>query len=58
MPGHLRSMTAREVRLNDLEQVSGPQRASTILTAVARDIHFWVPVIVLVVGLVLLRWVS
>lgn len=54
----LRSMTPREVRLNDLERVSGPQRAATILAAVARDVHFWVPLIVLVVGLVLLRWVS
>jgi hypothetical protein len=51
-------MTPREVRLNDLEHVSGPARASTILAAVARDIHFWVPLIVLVVGLVVLRWVS
>jgi hypothetical protein len=51
-------MTPREVRLNDLEHVSAPFRASTILAVVARDIHFWVPVIVLVVGLVLLRWVS
>ena len=57
-PDDLRSMAPHEVRLNDLEHVSRPQRASTILAAVARDIHFWVPVIVLVVGLVLLRWVS
>jgi hypothetical protein len=44
--------------MNDLEHVSGSARTSTIFAAVARDIHFWVPVIVLVVGLVLLRWVS
>ena len=51
-------MTPREVRLNDLEHVSLPARAATIVAAVARDIHFWVPLIVLVVGLVVLRWVS
>jgi hypothetical protein len=51
-------MTPREVRLTDPEPLSGFARASTILAAVARDIHFWVPLIVLVVGLVVLRWVS
>lgn len=57
-PDDLRSMTPREVRLNKHEHVSGPARASTILAAVARDVHFWVPVIVLIGGLILLRWVS
>jgi hypothetical protein len=51
-------MTPREVRLNDLDHLSGFARASAILAAVARDLHFWVPVIVLIGGLVLLRWVS
>jgi hypothetical protein len=51
-------MTPREVRLNDLDHVSGLSRVSTMLGAVVRDIHFWVPVIVLIGGLLLLRWVS
>jgi hypothetical protein len=54
----LRSMTPREVRLNNLDHKSDPARSSVILAAVARDIHFWVPVVVLIAGLVLLRWVS
>jgi hypothetical protein len=28
------------------------------IASVLRDAHFWVPVIVLLAGLVLLRWVS
>ena len=48
-----------EVRLNDFHEVSRPgPRPVAILSAVVRDIHFWVPVVVLILGLVLLRWVS
>ena len=57
-PDDVRSMTPREVRLNDFEHPSGARNASAIFATVARDIHFWVPLIVLIVGLVLLRWVS
>ena len=28
------------------------------LSSVLSDVHFWVPVIVLIAGLILLRWVS
>jgi hypothetical protein len=50
---------SREVRLNEIDGLPGTdRRASTILSAVSRDIHFWVPIIVLIAGLVLLRWVS
>jgi hypothetical protein len=31
---------------------------SNSFSSVLRDIHFWVPTIVLIAGLVLLRWVS
>jgi hypothetical protein len=45
--------------LHEINSVSGAdRRASAILLAVSRDIHFWVPIIVLIAGLVLLRWVS
>lgn len=38
------------------ERVAGrPQR---LATAILSDIHFWVPVIVLAGGLVVLRWIS
>jgi hypothetical protein len=29
-----------------------------MLTAVASDVHFWVPAVVLIGGLLLLRWAS
>jgi hypothetical protein len=45
--------------LNEIDSVPGFDRpALAILSAVSRDIHFWVPIIVLIAGLVLLRWVS
>jgi hypothetical protein len=28
------------------------------LTLVLRDVHFWVPVVVLIAGLLVLRWIS
>jgi hypothetical protein len=28
------------------------------LSLVLRDVHFWVPVIVLIAGLIVLRWIS
>ena len=31
---------------------------SPTVASVLRDVHFWVPMIVLLAGLVLLRWVS
>jgi hypothetical protein len=50
---------SREVPLSLLHDVPSPaHRPSVILSAVARDIHFWVPIVVLIAGLVLLRWVS
>jgi hypothetical protein len=38
------------------DYVSG--QPGTRLSAVIRDVHFWVPAIVLIAGLILLRWVS
>jgi hypothetical protein len=35
-----------------------PGQRGTGLSAVIRDVHFWVPAIVLIAGLILLRWVS
>jgi len=36
----------------------GANHSSTMLTSVAGDVHFWVPTIVLIGGLFLLRWAS
>jgi hypothetical protein len=51
--------------LADLEGVaegavvgSANDRSFTMLTSVAGDVHFWVPTIVLIGGLFLLRWAS
>jgi hypothetical protein len=33
-------------------------RARTWLASVGGDVHFWVPTLVLIGGLLLLRWVS
>ena len=51
-------MAPREVCLTELDRQSGPGRGAAIFAAVVRDPHFWVPVMVLIAGLVLLRWVS
>jgi hypothetical protein len=37
---------------------SSPERARGWLGLVLRDIHFWVPVGVLIAGLLVLRWIS
>ena len=37
---------------------STTDRPYTMLTAVASDVHFWVPAVVLIGGLLLLRWAS
>ena len=37
---------------------SASDRPHTIWTSVAGDVHFWVPTVVLIAGLVLLRWAS
>jgi hypothetical protein len=33
-------------------------RAQSWVSLVLRDVHFWVPVAVLIAGLVVLRWIS
>lgn len=33
-------------------------RFQSLSTAILRDVHFWVPVIVLAGGLLVLRWIS
>ena len=38
--------------------VNGRTQSTTWLAAVAGDAHFWVPTLVLIGGLLLLRWVS
>jgi hypothetical protein len=37
---------------------STTDRSYTMLTAVVSDVHFWVPAVVLIGGLFLLRWAS
>lgn len=34
------------------------QRSRNWLGLVLRDVHFWVPVVVLIGGLLVLRWIS
>jgi hypothetical protein len=34
------------------------QRSRTWVGLVLRDVHFWVPVVVLIGGLLVLRWIS
>jgi len=49
----------REMRMNrgnNNDDVSCPLGMG--FSAVIRDVHFWVPAIVLIAGLILLRWVS
>ncbi|HEU5337324.1 MAG TPA: hypothetical protein VFU27_15240 [Terriglobales bacterium] len=42
----------------DTESTHRPHKPNAWLTAVAGDAHFWVPTLVLIGGLLLLRWVS
>jgi len=35
-----------------------PRRSQSLSAVVLRDIHFWIPVIVLLGGLAVLRWIS
>jgi hypothetical protein len=37
---------------------NAPSKFQTVSTAILHDIHFWVPVVVLACGLVVLRWIS
>ena len=34
------------------------ERAQSWVSLVLRDVHFWVPVAVLIAGLLVLRWIS
>ena len=44
--------------MTDKESTGHSYKPNTWLTAVGGDAHFWVPTLVLIVGLLLLRWVS
>ena len=44
--------------MTDKESNGHPHKPNTWLAAVAGDAHFWVPTLVLIGGLLLLRWVS
>lgn len=33
-------------------------KSPSLAVAIARDLHFWVPAVVLVAGLAVLRWIS
>ncbi len=52
---YLRRLTAM-----DNKEAIGPPKTGAIawLACVCGDVHFWVPTLVLVGGLLLLRWVS
>ena len=34
-----------------------PQRRSSVWRSILTDVHFWVPVVVLVAGLAVLHWI-
>ena len=34
------------------------RRSQSLVTVVLRDVHFWIPVLVLLGGLAVLRWIS
>jgi len=40
------------------KRVENSEPKPNTFSAVVRDVHFWVPTIVLIAGLILLRWVS
>jgi len=40
-----------------LREGAVPGRSQSLVTVVLRDIHFWIPVVVLLGGLVVLRWI-
>ena len=37
---------------------NSPKKQVNWVSLVLRDIHFWVPVAVLIAGLIVLRWIS
>jgi hypothetical protein len=38
--------------------ITSRDRAQSWISLVLRDVHFWVPVAVLIAGLLVLRWIS
>ena len=41
-----------------MRDVGVPGRWQNVTAVVLRDVHFWIPVVVLVGGLAVLRWIS
>lgn len=44
--------------MDQKEALAQPETAAGWLACVCGDVHFWVPTLVLIGGLLLLRWVS
>ena len=42
----------------DEGSLTGAPRRASLASLILRDVQFWVPVVVLVLGLVVLRWIA